>query len=529
MKLKSVEKLENSKVTLEVQVEKEEFEAAMERSYRKNVSKINIPGFRKGKAPRKIIERMYGTSIFMEDAVNFAFPAAYDAAVEEAKIEPVDEPQVELDTLDESGFTFKATVIVKPEVTLGDYKGLTADKLEVTVSDDDINDELNRLRERNARMINVDRAAAEGDTVVMDFEGFVDGMPFEGGKSEKHSLKLGSNHFIPGFEDQLIGVTAGSDVDVNVTFPEEYHAEELAGKPAVFKVKVLEVKETELPELDDEFAKDVSEMDTLDALKNDIKEKIAENRQKMSDDAFESAVLDQIIANMTVEIPEVMIERQLDRIVEDFANRVAAQGITMDAYLQMGGTDMEAFRNNFRDGAERQVKVTLALEKIAEVEKLEVTAEDIENEYKKLAEQYGMPVDRVKSYIPEGAMKQDIMSIKTSEFVRENTKAKMIKPGEVTKKAATKKTTTKKASDKSDEEKPAAKKTTTKSTATKSTTTKSTAAKTATKSTTAKSTTKSTAAKSTTTAKKTAAKKTEDGAEKPATKKRTTKKAEDKE
>ncbi len=524
MKLKSVEKLENSKVMLEVQVEKAEFDAAMDRSYRKNVSRINIPGFRKGKAPRKIIERMYGTSIFMEDAVNFAFPAAYDAAVEEAKIEPVDEPQVELDELDDNGFTFKATVVVKPEVTLGEYKGLTANKLEVIVSDVDINDELNRLRERNARMINVDRAAAEGDTVVIDFEGFVDGMPFEGGKAEKHNLKLGSNHFIPGFEDQLIGAVAGADVDVNVTFPEEYHAEDLAGKPAVFKVKVLEVKETELPELDDEFAKDVSEMDTLDALKEDIKSKIAEGRQRMSDEAFENAVLDQIVDNMTVELPEVMIERQLDRIAEDFANRVSAQGITMDAYLQMSGMDMEGFRKNFREGAERQVKVTLALEKIAELEKLGVTAEDVEAEYNKLAEQYGMPVERVKSYIPEGAMKQDIISIKTSEFIRDNSKAKLVGP-EAAKKPAAKKSTAKKAAeDKEDGEKkaPAKKTTSSKSTATKSTTAKSAATK--------SSASKSTASKSTT-AKKTTAKKADadDAAEKPATKKRTTKKAEDKE
>ena len=407
--------------------------------------------------------------------------------------------------MDTDGFTFKAEVTVKPEVTMGEYKGLTANKLEVSVSDEDIAEELGRLRERNARMVNVDRAAKEGDTVVIDFEGFVDGMPFEGGKSEKHNLKLGSKQFIPGFEEQLIGAEPGADVDVNVTFPEEYHAEELAGKPAVFKVKVLEVKETELPELDDEFAKDVSELDTLDELKKSIHEKIQESRQKMADDTFENQVLDQIVANMTVEVPEVMIENQLDRITDDFANRVASQGITMEAYLQMSGMDMDTFRKNFRDGAERQVKITLALEKIAELEKLEVTEEDIEEEYKKLAEQYGMPVERVRGYIPEGAMKQDIISIKTSQFIRDNTKANLIKPGDAEKKPAKKtaaKKSTAKAADKAEEKadgekKPAAKKPAAKSTA----------------------------------AKKPAAKKSEEAAdgEKPAPKKRTTKKSEEKE
>ena len=347
-------------------------------------------------------------------------------------------------------------------------------------------------------------------------------MPFEGGKSEKHNLKLGSGQFIPGFEDQLIGTTAGSDVDVNVTFPEEYHAGELAGKPAVFKVKVVEVKETELPELDDEFAKDVaSDVETLDELKKSIEDRIRENRQRMSDEAFENAALDLIVENMTVELPEVMVERQLDRIAEDFANRVSAQGITMDAYLQMSGMDMESFRKNFRDGAERQVKVTLALEKIAELENIEVTDEDVEAEYTKLSEQYGMPVERVKSYIPAEAMKQDIISMKTSEFIRANTNAKLIGPGQEEKKPAAKKSTAKKADKEGEEKKPAAKKTTAKKAADNDGEEKKPAAKKTTSS-------KSTAAKSTA-AKKTTAKAAEGDAEKPAPKKRTTKKTEDKE
>ncbi len=521
MKVKSTEKLENSKVSLEIQVEKAEFEAAMERSYKKNVSKITVPGFRKGKAPRRMIERMYGEHVFTEDALNFAYPSAYEQAIAELGLEPVDRAEVDIVDLDADGFVFKAIVTVKPEVKLGAYKGLTADKIKPEVTELDIERELEQLRMRNSRLVSVERAAKDGDTVVIDFEGFVDGVAFEGGKAEKHNLKLGSGQFIPGFEDQLIGAEAGADVDVNVTFPTEYQADDLAGKEAVFKVKVHEVKETEEPVMDDEFAKDVSECDTMDELKKSIETKLMENREQISNEGFENLLLDQIIENMEAEIPEIMIENQLDRIVDDFANRLMSQGLSMEGYLQMSGTDMESFRKNFRTSAERQVKITLALEAITKAENLEITDEDIDAEYTKLAEQYGMAVERVKSYIPREAMLQDMKTLKASEFIRTNSKANLIAPDVAAKKpAAKKKTTTKKTEEDKAEEtaekKPAAKKTTaSKSTASKSTAAKSTASK-------------STAAKKTTTTKKSTAAKAEgETAEKAAPKKRTTTKKAD--
>ncbi len=508
MKVKSTEKLENGKVSIEIQVEKAEFDAAMDRSFKKNAPKITVPGFRKGKAPRRMIERMYGEHVFTEDALNFAYPPAYEQAIAELGLEPVDRADVDIVDLSADGFVFKAVVTVKPEVKLGAYKGLTADKVKPEVTELDIQRELDQLRMRNSRLVAVDRAAKENDTVVIDFEGFVDGVAFEGGKAEKHNLKLGSGQFIPGFEDQLIGAVAGAEVDVNVTFPTEYQ-EDLAGKAAVFKVKVLEVKETEEPVMDDEFAKDVSEFDTMDELKKNIEAKLMENREQISNDGFESMLLDQIISNMEVEIPEVMIETQLDRITDDFANRMMSQGISMESYLQMSGTDAEAFRKNFRDSAERQVKVTLALEAITKAENLEITDADIDAEYTKLSEQYGMPVERIKSYIPREAMLQDMKTLKASEFIRNNSNANLIAPDAPKKKTSTAKKTAAKADDKDAEKKPAAKKTTTKSstakTASKSTASKSTAAKkttTTTKKTTAKAEGEKAAPKKRTTTKK---------------------------
>ena len=453
MKLKSVEKLENSKVCLEIVVEPAEFEVGLDYAYHKNVGKINIPGFRKGKAPRKMIERMYGPTVFAEDAVNFAFPIAYEAALKESGVEPVEQADIEVTEFEPTTFTFKATVTVSPEVTLGDYKGMTALRPAATVEAADVEAEINRLVERNSRLVSVERASKEGDTVVIDFEGFVDGVAFEGGKSENHNLKLGSGQFIPGFEDQLVGKSAGEECDVNVTFPTEYHSDDLAGKEAVFKVKVNEVKETEAPAVDDEFAKDVSEFDTLDELKKDIEKKILDSREKMADEAFENALLDKIINNMQVEIPEIMIENQLDRVTDDFANRLSTQGLTLEAYLQMSNMDVPTFRNNFRDGAVRQVKINLALKEIAKVENITVTEEEIEAEYASLAEQYGMPLDRLKGYLSVDMMMSDMMLMKTSKFIRENNKSR---------KPAAKKAAAKKDEDApAEEKKPAAKKTTT--------------------------------------------------------------------
>ncbi len=424
MKLKSTEKLENGKVCLEIQVEKPEFDDAMEKAYLKNKSKITIPGFRKGKAPRAMIERMYGAGVFTEDAINIAYPDAYEAAVKESGIEPVDYPEVELVDINDDGFVMKTTVTVKPEVKLGKYKGVEAEKPAVSVTKKDVDAEINFMREKNARLVTVERAAKDGDTVVIDYEGFKDGVAFDGGKGENHSLKLGSNQFIPGFEAQLVGKSAGEECEVNVTFPEQYHSDDLAGKEAVFKVKVHEVKETELPELDDEFAKDVSEFETLEDLKKDIKKKLSETREKMANDAFEAAVMNVIVSKMKVEVPDVMIEAQLDNICNDFAQRLQMQGITLDKYLEMMQSNMDDFRANFRDQALEQVKSRLALEAIAKAEKIEPTDEDVEAEYTKLAEQYNMPVDRVRSFLPVEAMKSDLYTIKTLAFLRENAVAK---------------------------------------------------------------------------------------------------------
>ncbi len=458
MKLKSTEKLENGKVCLEIQVEKPEFDDAMHKAYLKNKSKITVPGFRKGKAPRNMIERMYGKGVFTEDAINIAYPDAFEAAVKESGYEPVDYPEVELVDLNDDGFTMKATVTVKPEVKLGKYKGVEAEKPAVSVTKKDIDAELNVMLEKNARLVTVERAAKNGDTVVIDFEGFADDVAFEGGKGENHSLKLGSNQFIPGFEDQLVGVSAGDEKDVNVTFPKEYHADELAGKAAVFKVKVHEVKETELPTLDDEFAKDVSEFETLDELKKSVEKKLRETREKMSAEAFDDAVLREVVNGMEVEIPDVMIDSQLDQIANDFAQRLQMQGITLEQYLEMMQTDMDGFRQNFRIQAEAQVKSRLALEAVSKAEGLEPTDEDVEAEYKKLSEQYGMEEERIRSFLSVEAMKNDLYTIKALAFIRDNAVAK----------APAKKTAAKKTAAKADDtEKAPAKKTATKKPAAK--------------------------------------------------------------
>ncbi len=508
MKLKSTEKLENGKVCLEIQVEKPEFDDAMNKAYLKNKPKITVPGFRKGKAPRNMIERMYGKGIFTEDAINIAYPAAFEAAVKESGYEPVDYPEVELVDINDDGFTVKTTVTVKPEVKLGKYKGIEAEKPAVSVTKKDIDAEISVMRERNARLVTVERPAEKDDTVVIDYEGFVGDVAFDGGKGENHSLKLGSNQFIPGFEDQLIGKSADENVDVKVTFPKEYHAEDLAGKEAVFKVKIHEVKETELPALDDEFAKDVSEFETLDELKKDIEKKIRETRERMSNEAFEGAIIKAVVSKMKAEIPDVMVETQLDNVVNDFAQRLQMQGITLDQYLDMMKSSMDDFRKNFRDQATEQVKTRLALEAVAKAEKIEPTDSDVEAEYTKLSEQYGMPVERIRGFISVDAMKSDLYTIKAIEFLRENAvatapvkKTAAKKESETEKKAPAKKAST------TAEKKPAAKKTTT--AAKSSATTK-----------------KATTAKSSTTTKKTTA----TAEKKPAAKKTTTtKKAADKE
>ncbi len=408
MELLRNEKTGANTVELEIKVSAEAFEAACQAAYKKTGKNITVPGFRKGKAPRKMIEKMYGESVFYEDAINESYPEAYSAAVKEAGISPVAHPELEIVSIDgKEGYTFKAVVTVKPEVTLGDYKEIKVEKVIDEVTDEEVMSDIKMMAQRNARIETVEREAKEGDIAVIDYDGYLDGVAFDGGKAEGHELKLGSGQFIPGFEDQVAGHKAGEEFDVNVTFPEKYHAEDLAGKAVVFKCKLHEVKETILPEIDDEFAKDVSEFDTLEALKENTREKLVKTKENVAEQAFENAIIEKLCDLMTAEIPEVMIEAKTDSLVEDFAYRLQMQGIELSQYLQMTGTDMADFRKNFSDRASQQVKVTLALEKLAELEKVEVSDEDVEAEYKKIAGEH-MTVEQVKAYINEDNMRSDL-------------------------------------------------------------------------------------------------------------------------
>jgi trigger factor len=419
MSLNSANKIETNKYELEISVGKEIFQKAVEKVYKRNVQKMNVQGFRRGKAPRAFVEKIYGEGIFFEDAVNALYPEAYDEGVKEAGIDPVDKAEVEIVSVDKDGFVFKAKVTVKPEVEVGEYKGLKAVKTIKNVTDEDIDGEIQRVRERNARVITVeDRPAKTGDITIIDFDGSVDGVPFDGGKAEKHSLELGSGQFIPGFEDQVVGHSTGDEFDVNVTFPEEYNVKELAGKVAVFKVKLHEIKFSELPEVDDEFAKDVSEFDTLEAYKEDIKKHLIEKNESDAKEEVENALIDQVSAGMKAEIPEVMFESSINGFVNDFDYRLQSQGLNVTSYLQYTGMDMEAFRKTFREQAESQVKIRLALEKIAEIEKFDISPEDVEDEYKKLAERYNVEVDKIKAAIDAKAVEKDLVVTKAIDLVR---------------------------------------------------------------------------------------------------------------
>ena len=426
MELKNTEKQEHSVVALTIEITKAEFEAAKDKAFKKSGKKITVPGFRKGHAPRKMIEKLYGEGVFFEEAFNIIYPEAMEMAVEKSGIKPVGRADVDLgDPAEEGGLTIIAKVPVEPEVELGEYKGIEVEKETVKVPAADVKAELNRLAQRNARTETVDRKAKKNDTVDIDFEGFVDGVAFEGGKAEHHALTLGSGSFIPGFEDQLIGCKAGDEKDVVVTFPEDYHAKELAGKEAVFKCKVHKVEETILPELDDEFAKDVSETcETLDDLKKEISDRLKKERQEEVDHAFEEKVLDAVIANLKADIPQAMIENQIDSIVQDFRYRVQMQGMTLEQYLTMTGTEMGAFRAMFQAQAERQVKIRLALEKVAELENIAVSDKEMEDEYAKMAEQYKMDVEKVKSIVSAEALSDDLKISNALEFVKKHAKAK---------------------------------------------------------------------------------------------------------
>ena len=443
MTVKNCEKLEKSQVALTVEVSAEEFEAAVEKTYQKMRRKISVPGFRPGKAPRKMIERMYGAEVFFEEAINIAFPEAYEAAVKEQELQVVGYPSVEIEgQVTRDGFTFKATAPVYPEVTLGQYKGLSAPKEEVKVSVADVDERLKALTDRNTRLVSVDREAKEGDTVVIDFEGFLEGKPFEGGKGENFSLELGSHTFVPGFEEQLVGVKAGDEKDLDITFPEDYH-KDLAGKAVVFKVKVHEVKEKEIPALDDEFAKDVSEFDTLKDLKADLKKKITEERQKDADRVFEENLMNQVAENITADIPDVMVENQAHQYLDNFKAQISRQ-FPYEEYKKMTGMDDAKLLEDAKEPALRQVKMDLATAAIIKAENIEASDEDVEAEFKKLAEQFGMDVDMVKKYLSKEQVHDQILTQKAVAVVVDSATAE--KP----KKAAAKKAAPKKVAKKAD-------------------------------------------------------------------------------
>ena len=443
MSVKNVEK-ENGSATLILEVEKERFDAATDQAYRQNRKNILVPGFRKGKAPRKVIEGMYGASVFYDDAINILFPEAYDAAIKEADLKVVGMPSVTDMDLKDGVLTLTVKTDLYPEVTLGEYKGLEAPKTEAKVTAAEVEEDLKAMAERNARIQTVDRPAQNGDTVVLDYEGFESGVPFDGGKAEGYSLKLGSGTFIPGFEEALVGVKAGEEKDIDVTFPEEYGAKELAGKPVVFKCKIHEVKETILPELDDEFAKDVSEFDTLKALKDDMKAKKLEAKKKDSDAEFRNALLEMAAANMTCQIPDSMIDEQVDKTLQQYEYQMQMNGMKLADYAKMMGTTMESMRASLRPDAEAQIRMRLLLEKIAETEGVEVSDEDLEKEYEEMAKQYSLELEQLKKMVSADDIRADLKLVRAGDVIVENAK--------VAKKSA------KKAADAEGEEKPAAKK-----------------------------------------------------------------------
>ncbi len=467
MSLKETKKLETNKYSLEITVDGEKFREAIKQAYKKNGKKINVPGFRKGKAPLHMIETYYGVEVFYEDAMNLIYNDVVEEAIKESGLRTI-EDKMDFDLVSiskEDGVDFKITVTTYPEIEIGKYKGLRANKPVVEVKAAEITAELNQMADRNSRMVSVeDRPAKKGDTVVIDYEGFADGKAFDGGKAEAQSLELGSNTFIPGFEDQIIGKNIGDKFDINVTFPEDYGAKELAGKEAVFKINLHEIKVKELPTIDDEFAKDVSEFDTLKDLKADLKKKALERKQHAADEAVENELVEQIVDGIKGEIPEAMFENRMNAAVEDFAYRLQSQGMSLDLYLKYTNSTIEDFRKTFRPQAEMQVKYRLALEKIVELEKIVADDEAVEKHYEELAAQYGVDIEKVKSAIPKTEIEKDIAVGKAIDLVKENA------------------VLTEKADDGEAEKKPAAKKTSAKTATTKKTS--------ATKTTTAKKTTK---------------------------------------
>lgn len=453
MSLKSSNKVDTNVWELEVSVDGDTFKDAVTKAYLKQRKNITIPGFRKGKAPRAFIEKYYGEGVFYEDALEAIYPDAVASAIEEAKLEPVDTPyDLEIPEMGNDGVTMKFKVTVKPEVELGEYKGLKATKKSTKVTADEVKAELARMQEQNSTVSDVDdRAVKKNDIVVIDFEGFVDGKAFEGGKAEKYELTIGSNQFIPGFEDQIIGHKIGDKFDVNVKFPEDYQAD-LASKDAVFKIKLHGIKVKEVPALDDEFAKDVSEFDTLDELKKDIKKQLEKRKNDDAENELHNTLLEEVAKGIKAEIPEAMIEKKIDDDVNEYSYRLQSQGLKLETYLKYTGMDMKGFREGFKERAETQVRLNLALEKIIEKEKIEVTEEDIEAEYKKYADAYNMDIDTIKKAVSAESLKPELASRKAIDLIVDSAVVTEEKAAKKTaeKKPATKKTTAKK---------PAAKKT----------------------------------------------------------------------
>ena len=421
MSLMKSELTDKSVYTLEFSVEKETFDKAINNAYRKQVGKISVPGFRKGKAPRAIIEKMYGKGFFYEDAINEVLPDAFDAALKESALDMVGQPEFDVVSIDENGVVLSAKVAVKPDVVIKDYAGIEAEKAVAEVTDEEVEAEINMVRERNSRETEgtEETVSAMGDVCTIDYEGFVDGVAFDGGKGDAYPLKLGSGNFIPGFEEQVAGHKIGENFDVNVTFPEEYHAKELAGKAAVFKTVIHAIKHVELPELDDDFAKDVSEFDTMDEYRADIKAKIAKRHETEADHKFEDAILDALIEKLEADIPEAMFVAETENFVRDYDSRLRMQGLDLKTYFQYTGMNLDSLREQLRPQAEKQVKLRLALEKIAELEKIEVTDADIDEEIKRIADSYQMEAGKVREMVPTDSIAQDMKVKKAMDLVKE--------------------------------------------------------------------------------------------------------------
>ena len=424
MSIKSNNKIETNKFELEIEVDAVAFEEAVQAAYVKARKHISVPGFRKGKAPRKMVEKLYGEGSFYEDAVNAIIPVETSKAIIEAKLDVIDRPEIEVISVNkENGLLFKATCLVKPEVEVSNYKGIEVKKVVNAVTDEDVDAEIEKIRQKNARLITIeDRAAQIGDDVVIDFEGFIDDVAFEGGKADNFTLSLGSGQFIPGFEEQVAGHSIGEEFDVNVSFPETYQMEEIAGKPATFKIKLHEIKTKELPEIDDEFVKDSTDFETIEALRADFKAKLTESRQKQSEIEVDNTIFDTVIANTKAEIPNVMFDSRIDQMVQEFTSRLSSQGMNLEIYLQYTGMDMASFRKTFEERAKNEVTLRLALEQIAKYENIDATEEEITEELTKLGAQYNMTIEQVKQFASMDEYKVDMLVSKAAKLVREAAK-----------------------------------------------------------------------------------------------------------